>query len=480
MSGSLPPSFSPRGDRERPTLEDGENPQGTGTRSDASLEPDLIVEPSKPHVGPNKPAEPTGSEGASPARKSIFNPVSSQTPPSYQPKSTEPGAEGNANASRPPSYQPKSSTPEQASGATAKPRSYQPARPASQRQLAPRQQLATQRQPAPKSRPQQSRTGPRRQKRLRRPSMRRRPGHARKLLPALLALVVAWPIGLVFYVNHSLHRVEAATSAPKTSGKTYLFAGSDSREGWNAEDPTEGQRSDSTILVHRARNGQASMVSLPRDLYVDIPGLGMNKLNAAFAVGGPPLLVQTVEQMTGLKVDYYVEIGMGGVSEIVDSLGGVNLCWDYDVSDPLSGMEWTAGCHETDGEQALAFSRMRYEDPTGDFGRTERQRQVMGAVVKKTVSPGVVFNPFRQVQLANAGIEALTVGYGTNVWDIATLMLTMRKATNADLIGIPPIASDSTMTDVGSVVLLDDAKARVFFDQMAQGKLTPRDFQQIG
>lgn len=222
------------------------------------------------------------------------------------------------------------------------------------------------------------------------------------------------------------------------------------------------------------------MVSLPRDLYVDIPGLGMNKLNAAFAVGGPPLLVQTVEQMTGLKVDYYVEIGMGGVSEIVDSLGGVNLCWDYDVSDPLSGMEWTAGCHETDGEQALAFSRMRYEDPTGDFGRTERQRQVMGAVVKKTVSPGVVFNPFRQVQLANAGIEALTVGYGTNVWDIATLMLTMRKATNADLTGIPPIASDSTMTDVGSVVLLDDAKARAFFDRMAQGKLTPQDFQQIG
>ena len=295
-----------------------------------------------------------------------------------------------------------------------------------------------------------------------------------------LALVIAWPIGLVFYVNHSLHRVEAATSAPGTSGKTYLFAGSDSREGWNAEDPTEGQRSDSTILVHRARNGQASMVSLPRDLYVDIPGLGMNKLNAAFAVGGPPLLVETVEQVTGLKVDYYVEIGMGGVSEIVDSLGGVNLCWDYDVSDPLSGMEWTAGCHDTDGEQALAFSRMRYEDPTGDFGRTERQRQVMGAVVKKTVSPSVLLNPFRQVQLANAGTEALTVGYGTNVWDIATLMLTMRKATNADLTGIPPVASDSTMTDVGSVVLLDETAASAFFEQLAQGKLTPQDFQQMG
>lgn len=295
----------------------------------------------------------------------------------------------------------------------------------------------------------------------------------------ILVVLLAWPVGLLFYANASLNHVAAGTSSSRGEGTTYLFAGSDSRDGWNPEDPTEGERSDSTILVHKAKNGQAVMVSLPRDLYVSIPGVGMNKLNAAFSIGGPPLLVETVEQITGLTVNHYVEIGMGGVSEVVDALGGVELCWDDNVSDVLSGMEWQAGCHKTEGEQALAFARMRYSDPNGDLGRAQRQRQLMGAVVKKTLSPTFWLNPFREVAVAKAGGSALTVGERTNMWNVATLLLTMRKATGGDMTGIPPVSSYGEMTEVGSVVLLDETLAPIFFQKLRNGELTPNDFQSL-
>src|SRR4029079_11859828 len=87
------------------------------------------------------------------------------------------------------------------------------------------------------------------------------------------------------------------------------------------------------------------------------------------------------EGLTGLTVDHYAEIGMAGVEQIVDAVGGVNLCHDADVNDADSGMVWVAGCHDVDGTQALAFARMRKADPTGDVGRALRQRQLIGAVM---------------------------------------------------------------------------------------------------
>lgn len=289
-------------------------------------------------------------------------------------------------------------------------------------------------------------------------------------------MMVAWPAWLVWHTNANLHRVDATSDFGNTRGTTYIFAGSDSREGWNPEDPTEGERSDSTIMVHRAPNGQASMVSLPRDSYVEIPGYGYNKLNAAFSFGGPELLVETVELNTGVKVDHYVQIGMAGVTDVVDALGGVELCWDTDVDDELSGMQWTAGCHHVDGAQALAFSRMRYSDPLGDVGRQMRQRQVMGAVVSEALTPSVLLNPFKQLQLSDAAAKALTVGENTDVWNVAQLMLAMRKATNAGLIGTPPIADPNAYNEVGSVMLWADS-APVFFQRMLDGTLTESDFR---
>lgn len=221
------------------------------------------------------------------------------------------------------------------------------------------------------------------------------------------------------------------------------------------------------------------MVSLPRDSYLEIPGFGMNKLNAAFAFGGPPLLIQTVEQATGLHVDHYVEIGMAGVTNIVDSLGSIPLCWDADVHDELSGMEWQAGCHRVNGEEALAFSRMRYADPTGDIGRQLRQRQVLDSVTSEVMNPVVLLNPVKQYQISTAAGRALTVGKHTNVFNIGRLMLTMRKATSSGLVGTPPLASVTAMNEVGAVVLWDDARTANFFDRMQSGTLRTSDFELI-
>ena len=200
----------------------------------------------------------------------------------------------------------------------------------------------------------------------------------------VVVALLAWPIGLAVWANGKVQHTAALSGAANTPGTTYLLTGSDSRaDGGIEQDGTEGSRTDTILLLHVPEDGPTALISLPRDSYVEIPGNGSAKLNAAFSWGQAPLLVQTVEALTGLTVDHYAEIGMAGVEQIVDAVGGVNLCHDADVDDPESGMVWVAGCHDVDGTQALAFARMRKADPTGDVGRALRQRQLIGAVMSK-------------------------------------------------------------------------------------------------
>lgn len=298
------------------------------------------------------------------------------------------------------------------------------------------------------------------------------------LLVALLALVAAWAAFLIHDANANIGRVAALSGSADTPGTTYLLAGSDSRADGAVKDETEGQRSDSLMLVNVAPNGQASAISLPRDTWVTIPGYGEDKLNASFALGGAPLLVTTVEQLTGLTVDHYVEIGMGGVASIVDAVGGVELCYDSDVSDPLSGMEWTAGCHVSDGAQALAFSRMRYSDPLGDIGRAARQRQVVQKTVTTALAPTTLINPAATLRMERAGVNALTIDDDSSVTDVAHLLLAFRKAGNDGLTGAPPIESLGYETASGSAVLLVDTTAPDFFAKVRSGTLDATDFVQ--
>lgn len=294
----------------------------------------------------------------------------------------------------------------------------------------------------------------------------------------LLAFLLAWPVGLVVWANGRIQHVDALSDAAGTPGRVFLLAGSDSRADGAVVDGTEGQRTDTIMLLTVPPGGTRTLVSLPRDTLVDIPGHGRNKLNASYAIGGPSLLVLTVEELTGMKVDHYVEIGMGGVSSLVDAVGGVELCLDYDVDDPLSGLVWTAGCHEVDGTTALAFARMRYADPRGDIGRGERQQQLISAVSSKAVRPSSALLPTRQVSLVRAGTDALLVDEDTGIIDLVRMARAFRAATGpAGLRGAPPIANPDYRPGggLGSTVLLDES-APQFFERVANGTVTEADF----
>jgi LCP family protein required for cell wall assembly len=287
--------------------------------------------------------------------------------------------------------------------------------------------------------------------------------------------VIAWPVGLAIWANGRINHVEALSGAENTTGTTYLLAGSDQRGG-NVEDGVEGQRSDSIMVLHVPENGTPSMISLPRDTIVTIPGHGDSKLNTAYSVGGAPLLVQTVEELLGLTIDHYVEIGMSGLSDVVDGVGGVELCLDYDVDDEFSGLQWQAGCHEADGTTALAFSRMRYSDPTGDIGRGERQRQVIGAIADAVSTPATLLDPRRHVSLARTGTDALTTDEDTGIVDLGRLALAFRSASNGGFVGTPPIADPGySVPGLGSTVLLDEEAMPAWLESVRDGTISPSD-----
>ncbi len=289
------------------------------------------------------------------------------------------------------------------------------------------------------------------------------------------AALIGWPVFLLMWTNAHLNRVDALVPGPDSPGTTYLVAGSDGRDP-DSGSQIEGERADSIMLIREAPGGQASIISLPRDLYVEIPEVGWNKINASYSFGGPELLVETVQNLTGLKIDHYLEIGMQGFAPLVDAVGGVELCSDLEVDDKKSKLKWEPGCHQSDGETALAFARMRYQDPRGDLGRAERQRDVIKAVTKKALTPATLLNPVSQWKLANAGAEALTVDEKTSPIAIGKLLLTFRSASSSGMTGTPPLASVGEATDVGSVVLLDEALAPMFFEQLRDGTLTKADF----
>ena len=188
-------------------------------------------------------------------------------------------------------------------------------------------------------------------------------------------------------------------------GTTYLLVGSDSRAGLSKEERKElntgnaaGGRTDTIMLLHTG-SGPNLLLSIPRDSIVDIPGHGTTKINAAYAFGEAPLLVETIEQNTGIRIDDYVEIGMGGVAGLVDAVGGIEVCPKENMKDKLAGLDIKKGCQEVDGTTALAYARSRHASATGDIDRVRRQREVVAAVGSAVLSPWSVLNPVRYWKL---------------------------------------------------------------------------------
>lgn len=297
-------------------------------------------------------------------------------------------------------------------------------------------------------------------------------------LPLVLLLVAALLLGLVLYFYSRIEQVDAVTDydgRPEGgSGTNWLIVGSDSREGLSDEQVKElkvgraaGRRTDTMILLHDPETGPATLVSLPRDSYVPIPGRGHNKLNAAFALGGPQLLVQTVEQVTGLRIEHYTEIGFGGFVGMTDAVGGVELCPSRRIRDAKSGLRVDKGCQEMDGPTALAYVRARYFDPRGDLGRVERQQEFLGAVFDRASSPATLLNPLRLVALGNAGTTALRIDDGDGPVSLARFGLTMRSVAGGRGRSVTvPVADPNYSTPAGSAVRWDRERALELFRRL--------------
>ncbi len=293
----------------------------------------------------------------------------------------------------------------------------------------------------------------------------------------LLVLLVA----LVGYVDFSLTRTEALPDYPErvanTPGTNWLIVGSDSREGLSPEEQSElatgdveGRRTDTIMLLHSG-SGPTTLVSLPRDSFLSIPGKGRNKLNAAFSIGGPQLLVRTVEQATGLRIDHYAEVGFGGFVDVVDAVGGVDLCVPEGIKDPLAGLDIKAGCQELDGATALGYVRTR-ATARADLERVQRQREFLSALMAKATSPTTLLNPFRLVPMTTGTARAITVADGDHVWHLLGLALAMRDVSRGGITTTVPIAGLDTV-GASSVVRWDTRAAKQLFDALARDEAPP-------
>jgi LCP family protein required for cell wall assembly len=292
-------------------------------------------------------------------------------------------------------------------------------------------------------------------------------------------LVLAWVAFLVWVPVQAWNNVARVDNIPAgqrpvdTSGYNYLLVGSDSRAGLTkaqkkkyATGNAEGQRTDTIMLVHVSDSGgKPVMVSLPRDSWVPIPGHGSNKINAAFAIGGPKLLTETVENVTGVHVDGYLEIGFGGFANLVDAVDGVTLCVPRDMKDKKAGINLKKGCQNLDGGNALGYVRSRYEDPMGDIGRAARQRQFLGALMKKVATPATVLIPWRYKQTADAAAAGLAVGEQTGLMDAVRVLQAMRAVSADQGLSLSVPTSDLSYRTPGGALAVkwDTEKAKALF-----------------
>ena len=299
-------------------------------------------------------------------------------------------------------------------------------------------------------------------------------------------------------VSASINKIDAFAGIDKrpermSSAINYLLVGSDTREGLTKEQlkllrvgstkTAAGSRSDTMLMVHISKSrDKATIISIPRDSLVTIPEhpssldktkivpAAKGKINAAFAWGGAPLLIQTIENETGVRIDHYIEIGFAGFAGMVDALGGIEVCTKRDIDDPGSHLVLPAGVHTLNGVEALKYVRTRDFDGMGDLGRMQRQQQFMSAVLRKVTSTGVLLNPIKLVNFFNAAIATVKTDSELNKSDLLTLAKQMKNlsSSNVRTLTIPLGNSNARVPGLGSVVTWDSELAPELFNRIRE------------
>lgn len=293
-------------------------------------------------------------------------------------------------------------------------------------------------------------------------------------LSSLVLLLAGTAWGLTSYINGTVARVNAGTAGGGYGGPlNVLVAGVDLRTGLTRAQQLQlhvgrdvSFNSDTMMVIHvSADRSRVTVVSLPRDSWVDIPGHGMNKINAAFGLGGPRLMVSTVEHVTGLTINHFVEVNFLGFVKIIDALGGVDVCLPIAVDDPDSGLHLSAGRHHVNGITALKYARDRHSFAASDLARIDNQQSLLSSLLHEAISSHTLTNPLRLSSFLRAVLSVIKVDQGLDLTALADQLkgITLREVQFLTV----PLANTNYLTPTGeSAVLWNSAAAQRIFGKL--------------
>lgn len=315
---------------------------------------------------------------------------------------------------------------------------------------------------------------------------RRGPRWGRRILISIasfVALAVVAAGGFGFFLNQKAsnnitHDDLLPTGTPSANGKpvptegvgqNYLIIGSDARPGETAS------RSDVIVLVHVPEDKKSvQLIHFPRDLYVPIPGRKKDKINAAYAYGGAPLLVSTLQDLLGVKIDHVAKTDFEGFKNMTNAVGGVRV-----YAEEASSGSGTAtdipihkGWNDLNGDQALAFVRERHELSEGDISRGRRQQAFIKALMIKTLTPSVIANPVTLTKFVGAATSNLTVDKGMDVGTMRSEAISLRNIRSGDIVFITaPFNGYGTAPDGGSIDVLDEVGMKALGEALRTDKM---------
>ncbi|MGW7521757.1 LCP family protein [Streptomyces sp. NPDC054796] len=276
-----------------------------------------------------------------------------------------------------------------------------------------------------------------------------------------------------------------------TSGVNFLVVGTDGRDKLSAAEKRKYQLggsacdcTDTLLMVHLSADRQrASVVSLPRDSYARLPahtdsGTGERheeqpaKLNSAYAHGGPRLTVRTVEAMTGIHMDHYLEVDFSSFMKTVDVLGGVPICTDKPLKDDHSGLDLPAGTSRLNGGQALQYVRARHLDAAADLGRMQRQQRFLASVISRATHSGVLMNPVKFDRVARTILGSMRADPGFGIDEMMALGQAMKGFTPAssEFAQVPIANANRIVPGLGSTVQWDAEKAGKLFRSLREDR----------
>lgn len=300
------------------------------------------------------------------------------------------------------------------------------------------------------------------------------------IVGAILLVVSGGALALIYglsaHYEDKVGRENILDGVPQdgSGAMNFLVLGTDARSDQEAESLDEtGNRSDTIMLVHIKRdNSGAFIVSIPRDSYVDVPAGGTwkggkNKINSALAFGGANLAAKAVFNLTKVPLTGAMIINFNGVQKMVEAVGGVNVCTQFEVKSWFSDKVWGVGCHDMTPAETEEFVRQRMYVPGGDFGRIRNQQNVIKGLMKKVVSSGTLTSPGKLDSLLTTAAESLTVDQHT---DIRNLAFTL-KGINPDNVKFATAPATGLFdSDAGNAVQLDMPGVEALFQAVRDDK----------